>query len=74
MVQLVSDEVRKRVKNIRDVNIVEILENCVDLLTLGIGKARGLKDIKEDVKVEDEDIRDYVTKVINKLDKITANL
>ena len=46
MVQLVSDEVRKRVKNIRDVNIVEILENCVDLLTLGIGKSRGLKDIK----------------------------
>jgi hypothetical protein len=46
----------------------------VDLLTLGIGKARGLKELREDVKAEDEDIRDYVTKVINKLDKITANL
>jgi hypothetical protein len=43
MAQIVSDEVRKRVKNIRDVNIVEILENIVDLLSLGIGKGRALR-------------------------------
>jgi hypothetical protein len=41
---------------------------------LGIGKARGLKELKEDIKTDDEDLRDYVTKVISKLDKITSNL
>ncbi len=46
MAQIVSDEVRKRVKNIRDVNIVEILENIVDLLSLGIGKGRALRELK----------------------------
>ncbi len=46
----------------------------MDLLSLGIGKAKALKELREDVKAEDEDLRDYVAKVINKLDKITSNL
>lgn len=50
LAQLVSDEVRKRAKNIRDVTIVEILENIVDLLSLGIGKGRALRELKEDSK------------------------
>jgi hypothetical protein len=53
---------------------VEILENLVDLLSLGIGKTRALRELKEDGKTEDEDLRDYVAKVINKLDKITSSL
>ena len=72
--QVISDEVRRRVKNIKDFTLVEILENTVDVLSLGIGKAKALKELKEDVKSEDEDMRDYVTKVINKLDKLTSNL
>jgi hypothetical protein len=43
-------------------------------LSIGIGKGRALRELREDIKVEDEDLRDYVTKVITKLDKITANL
>ena len=74
MAQFVSDQVRKRVKNLRDLTIVEILDNLVDLLTLGIGKTRGLRELREDVKAEDEDLRDYVTKVISKLDKIAVTL
>jgi hypothetical protein len=66
--------VRRRVKNIKDFTLVEILENTVDVLSLGINKAKALKELKEDIKAEDEDMRDYVSKVISKLDKLTANL
>ena len=72
--QIVSDEVRRRVKNIKQFTIVEILESTVDVLSLGIGKIKALKELKEDIKPEDEDLRDYVTRVINKLDKLTSNL
>ena len=72
--QVISDQVRRRVKNIKDFTLVEILENTVDVLSLGIGKSKALKELKEDIKAQDEDMRDYVTKVINKLDKLTSNL
>ena len=72
--QIVSDEVRRRVKNIKQFTLVEILENTVDVLSLGIGKNKALKELKEDIKPEDEELRDYVTRVINKLDKLTSNL
>lgn len=48
--QIVSDEVRRRVKNMKEFTMVEILENTVDLLSLGIGKAKALKELREDVK------------------------
>ena len=54
--------------------VVTRLENTVDLLSLGIGKAKALKELREDIRTEDEDLRDYVTKVINKLDKIASSL
>ena len=54
--------------------MVEILENIVDLLSLGVGKAKALRQLREDVRAQDEDLRDYVTKVINKLDKLASNL
>lgn len=41
--QLVSDEVRRRIKSMKESTMVEILENTVDLLTLGIGKAKALR-------------------------------
>ena len=41
--QIVSDEVRRRAKGLRDVYIVEVLENIVDLLSLGIGKSKALR-------------------------------
>jgi hypothetical protein len=44
------------------------------VLSLGIGKTKALRELREDIKAEDEDLRDYVGKVINKLDKITSNL
>lgn len=46
----------------------------MDLLSLGIGKGKALKELKEESKTEDEDLRDYVTKVVGKLDKLTAGL
>lgn len=52
--QIVSDEVRRRVKNIKEFTLVEILENTVDVLSLGIGKNKALKELKDDIKPEDE--------------------
>lgn len=52
--QIVSDEVRRRVKNMKEFTIVEILENTVDLMSLGIGKGKALRELKEDIKTEDE--------------------
>ena len=72
--QVISDQVRRRVKNIKEFTLVEILENTVDVLSLGIGKAKALKELKQDIKAEDEDLRDYVTKVINKLEKLTSSM
>ena len=37
----------------KEFTIVEILENTVDLMSLGIGKGKALRELKEDIKTED---------------------
>ena len=70
--QIVSDEVRRRAKSLRDFYIVEVLENIVDLLSLGIGKNKALRELREESKGEDRNLENYVGKVIGKLDRITV--
>lgn len=72
--QVLSEEVRRRAKNLKEFTIVEILEGIVDVLAIGLGKSKGLWEIKEEVRVVEEDLKDYVGKVVNKLDKLTAHI
>lgn len=61
---------RKKGKNIRDINLVEALNYMVDILSLGLGKSKALKEIADDSKPEDEDIKNYVSRVVNKVDRL----
>ena len=40
---------------------------------LGLGELKGLKEMN-DTHIEEEDLKDYVTKVITKVDKIASNI
>ena len=44
--QIISDEVRKKAKTLKEIKIVEILNYILEVLSLGMGKAKALKDLK----------------------------
>lgn len=41
-------------------------------LSLGRGKSLGIRDIQEDDRREDEDIKDYVARVFGKVDRLAS--
>ena len=51
-----------------------MLENVVDLLSLGIGKGKALRELREEGRGEERNLENYVGKVIGKLDRLTAVL
>lgn len=74
--QILSEEVKKRVKVItnKDYCLVEVLDNVLDVLRLALGKNKSIKDIQEDERHEDEDIKDYVARVFGKVDRLATNI
>lgn len=46
----------------------------VDILALAINKDKSkvLKEVYDDQRSEDEDVKDYIERVINKVDKLTT--
>ena len=46
----------------------------VDLLSLGIGKGKALRELREEGRGEERNLENYVGKVIGKLDRLTAVL
>jgi hypothetical protein len=45
----------------------------LEVLSLGMGKQKALKELKETPRMEDEDLKDYISRVISKLDRITMS-
>jgi hypothetical protein len=47
--QILSEEVKKKVKNItvKDSSLVEVLDYMLDVLRLALGKSRAIKEIQE---------------------------
>lgn len=45
--QIISDEVRKKAKTLKEIKIVEILNYILEVLSLGMGKVKALKELKE---------------------------
>lgn len=43
---MISDEVRKKAKTLKEIKIVEILNYVLEVLSLGIGKVKALKELK----------------------------
>lgn len=74
--QVLSEEVKKRVKVItnKDYSLVEVLDNVLDVLRLALGKNKSIRDIQEDQRHEDEDIKDYVARVFGKVDRLATNM
>ena len=52
---------------------MEALDRVVDILGLGIGKGK-MKPLGQSDRPEDEDLKDYITRVISKVDQITAHI
>lgn len=52
--------------------LVEALDRVVDILGMAIGKGRAIKQMGQ--SGEDEELKDYVARVINKVDQLTANI
>jgi hypothetical protein len=50
--QILSEEVKKKVKNItiKDSPLVEVLDYMLDVLRLALGKSKAIKEIQEDDK------------------------
>lgn len=74
--QVLSEEVKKRVKVItnKDYSLVEVLDNVLDVLRLALGKNKSIRDIQEDQRHEDQDIKDYVARVFGKVDRLATNI
>jgi len=74
--QILSEEVKKKVKTItmRDYGLVEVLDHILDVLRLALGKSKAIKEIQEDDRQEDEDIKEYVARVFGKVDRLSANM
>lgn len=64
---------RKRAKTLKELTLAETLDYVMDLMALGFGKEKALKEMSEDSRNEEEDLKDYVNKVIAKVDKVTSN-
>ena len=45
----------------------------MDIMGLGLGELKGLKEVMNET-AEEEDLKDYVTKVITKVDRIASNI
>ena len=52
---------------------MEVLDYLTDIINLGLNKGKGVKELNEE-KNEEEDVKDYVTKVINKADRLVSNM
>lgn len=63
---------RKRAKTSKEFVLVEALDRVVDILGMAIGKGRAIKQMGQ--SGEDEELKDYVARVINKVDQLTANI
>lgn len=76
--QILSEEVKRRVKIItsRDHTIVEQLDNVLDVLRIALGRSKPqiIREIQDEDRKEDEDIKDYVARVFRKVDKLSANI
>ena len=54
--------------------IVEALDRVVDILGLGLNKGKAVKPLGRSERSEDEDLKDYISRVILKVDQLTANI
>jgi chromatin segregation and condensation protein Rec8/ScpA/Scc1 (kleisin family) len=70
--QILSEEVKKKVKNItnKESTLVEVLDYILDVMRLALCKSKAIKEIQEDDKQEDEDIKEYVARVFKKVDRL----
>lgn len=72
--QIISEEIRKKSKSSKDFTMIEILDFTLDVISLGMGKLKALREMKDNPKAnDDDDWKGYMTRVVNKLDKLAAN-
>ena len=64
---------RHKAKTLKEITLVEVLDYIMDIMGLGLGELKGLKEMNE-TNVEEEDLKDFVTKVITKVDKIASHI